>query len=122
MFSMRLVGCTPPLCQVDTTQPFTVRTQFVTADGTDNGALSEIRRTYVQNGKTIENSQVVRNVGPLQIYFYENVFDYDIIGSPSVFTLDSFIRYSAVCCIVCLSFLSTAGPAGGHDEQVQFHH
>jgi hypothetical protein len=53
--------------QVDTTRPFTVRTQFVTADGTDNGALSEIRRTYVQNGKTIENSQVVRNAEPQSI-------------------------------------------------------
>jgi len=41
---------------VDTTKPFTVVTQFVTADGTANGALSEIRRLYVQGGKVIQNS------------------------------------------------------------------
>ncbi len=93
---MGLVGCMPPLCQVDTTQPFTVRTQFVTADGTDNGALSEIRRTYVQNGKTIENSQVVRNMGPLQMNLYENVFDYNIIVSHYVFYVE--FVHSLFCC------------------------
>jgi len=41
---------------VDTTKPFTVVTQFVTKDGTDNGPLSEIRRLYVQNGNVIPNS------------------------------------------------------------------
>jgi len=41
---------------VDTSKPFTVVTQFVTADGTAGGALSEIRRLYVQNGKVIANS------------------------------------------------------------------
>jgi len=41
---------------VDTTKKFTVVTQFHTADGTDTGALSEIRRVYVQNGKVIQNS------------------------------------------------------------------
>merc|ERR1712187_930245 len=29
-------------------------TQFITVDGTDTGALKEIRRHYVQNGKKIE--------------------------------------------------------------------
>ncbi|KAH0610735.1 uncharacterized protein H6S33_011162 [Morchella sextelata] len=43
---------------VDTTQPFTVVTQFFTADNTTTGALSEIRRLYVQNGQTIVNSKV----------------------------------------------------------------
>jgi len=43
---------------VDTTRPFTVVTQFVTADGTDNGPLSQIRRFYVQSGRTIPNSKV----------------------------------------------------------------
>ncbi|KAF2136299.1 glycoside hydrolase family 7 protein [Aplosporella prunicola CBS 121167] len=41
---------------VDTKSKFTVVTQFITADGTDNGALSEIRRFYVQGGKVIPNS------------------------------------------------------------------
>jgi cellulose 1,4-beta-cellobiosidase len=41
---------------VDTTKLFTVVTQFITADGTDGGELSEIRRIYVQNGKVIPNS------------------------------------------------------------------
>jgi hypothetical protein len=35
---------------VDTTKPFTVVTQFITSDGTDAGALVEIRRSFVQNG------------------------------------------------------------------------
>lgn len=38
---------------VDTTQPFTVVTQFVTDDGTSTGTLSEIRRYYVQNDVVI---------------------------------------------------------------------
>jgi hypothetical protein len=38
---------------VDTTQPFTVVTQFITSDGTDAGALVEIRRSFVQNGAHI---------------------------------------------------------------------
>ena len=33
---------------VDSTKPFTVVTQFITADGTDNGDLSEIIRLWVQ--------------------------------------------------------------------------
>ena len=41
---------------VDTSKPFTVVTQFVTADGTDSGTLSQINRFYVQGGKTIPNS------------------------------------------------------------------
>jgi len=45
-----------PSMTVDTTQPFTVVTQFITQDGSDTGTLSEIRRFYVQNGKTIPNS------------------------------------------------------------------
>lgn len=41
---------------VDSTKPFTVVTQFITDDGTDTGNLAEIKRFYVQNGKTIPNS------------------------------------------------------------------
>lgn len=41
---------------VDTSSPFTVVTKFITADGTDSGALSAIERVYVQNGKVIQNS------------------------------------------------------------------
>ena len=43
---------------IDTTRPFTVVTQFITADGTDSGDLSEIRRLWVQNGKVIKSSEV----------------------------------------------------------------
>jgi len=39
--------------QVDTMQPFTVVTQFLTADGTDGGPLTEIKQFYVQNGQVI---------------------------------------------------------------------
>jgi cellulose 1,4-beta-cellobiosidase len=42
---------------VNTNAKFTIVTQFITADGTANGALTEIRRIYVQNGKVIANSQ-----------------------------------------------------------------
>ncbi|KAF7324293.1 Glucanase [Mycena sanguinolenta] len=41
---------------VDTTQPFTVVTQFITNDNTATGTLSQINRIYVQNGKVIQNS------------------------------------------------------------------
>jgi cellulose 1,4-beta-cellobiosidase len=41
---------------VDTSRPFTVVTQFLTDDGTDTGALSEIKRFYVQDGRRIDNS------------------------------------------------------------------
>mmetsp|Transcript_14174 Transcript_14174/g.33799 ORF Transcript_14174/g.33799 Transcript_14174/m.33799 type:complete len:684 (+) Transcript_14174:57-2108(+) len=41
---------------IDTTKKITVVTQFITADGTDTGDLSEIRRIYVQDGKSMQNS------------------------------------------------------------------
>lgn len=53
---------------VDTSQPFTVVTQFVTADKTDTGILSEIRRYYVQNGVVISNS--VNKVPGISPYNY----------------------------------------------------
>ena len=43
---------------IDTTKPFTVVTQFITTDGTDNGDLSEIRRLWVQNGKVMNSNNV----------------------------------------------------------------
>ncbi|KAF9001244.1 family 7 glycoside hydrolase [Hymenopellis radicata] len=45
-----------PGMTVDTNSKFTIVTQFVTADGSANGALSEIRRFYVQNGQVVPNS------------------------------------------------------------------
>lgn len=41
---------------VDTSKTITVVTQFITADGTATGALTSIKRFYVQNGKVIPNS------------------------------------------------------------------
>ncbi|XHG06479.1 hypothetical protein AWENTII_009671 [Aspergillus wentii] len=41
---------------VDTNSVMTVVTQFITEDGTDTGALSEIKRFYVQDGKVIANA------------------------------------------------------------------
>ncbi|CAL1700334.1 unnamed protein product [Somion occarium] len=43
---------------VDTSKKFTIVTQFITADNTTSGALSEIRRLYVQDGTVIQNSKV----------------------------------------------------------------
>lgn len=43
---------------LDTKKPFTVITQFVTADGTNNGALVGINRLYKQDGQVKANAQV----------------------------------------------------------------
>jgi cellulose 1,4-beta-cellobiosidase len=43
---------------VNSNKKFTVVTQFITSDGTDTGPLSEIRRLYIQDGKTIKNEAV----------------------------------------------------------------
>jgi cellulose 1,4-beta-cellobiosidase len=51
---------------VDTSKKITVVTQFITADGTATGALSEIRRLYVQDGKIIQNSKT--NVSGMAAY------------------------------------------------------
>jgi cellulose 1,4-beta-cellobiosidase len=46
---------------IDSSKKVTVVTQFITEDGTDSGALKEIRRQYVQDGKIIETPEL--NVG-----------------------------------------------------------
>ena len=38
---------------IDTTQPLTVVTQFVTSDGTDSGDLVEIKRSFIQGGVAV---------------------------------------------------------------------
>ncbi|KAI0081672.1 Exoglucanase 1 [Panus rudis PR-1116 ss-1] len=51
---------------IDTTKPFTIVTQFITADNTTSGDLTEIRRLYVQNGNVIQNSLVdIPNIDPV---------------------------------------------------------
>jgi len=52
---------------VDTSRPMTVVTQFLTDDGTDTGDLTEIRRFYVQDGKTIPN--------PIETILDDDVYD-----------------------------------------------
>jgi len=47
--------------QVDSNQPVTVTTQFITADGTDSGKLHEVKQFYTQNGKTIEHKMYTVN-------------------------------------------------------------
>merc|ERR1712066_881945 len=47
-----------PGLTVDSDEPFTLITQFITADGTDTGELVEIRRIYMQYGKVYENPAV----------------------------------------------------------------
>ena len=55
-----------PSMVVDTTQKFTVVTQFLTSDNTTSGTLSEIRRFYVQNGKVIPNSMTnIQGITPV---------------------------------------------------------
>jgi len=46
-----------PEYEVNTLKPFTIVTQFITVDGTDDGDMSEIRRIYYQDGRKIENSK-----------------------------------------------------------------
>lgn len=41
---------------VDSNEPLTLVTQFITHDGTDEGNLTEIRRLYIQHGKVIANA------------------------------------------------------------------
>jgi len=49
--------------ELDTTQKMTVVTQFITEDGTDTGALKEIRRHYRQGGKVIETPSMTVGSG-----------------------------------------------------------
>lgn len=44
---------------VNTSKKFTVVTQFITSDGTDDGELVEIKRFYLQNGVVIPNNNPV---------------------------------------------------------------
>jgi len=43
---------------IDTTKKITVVTQFLTADDTDTGALTEIKRHYVQDGKIFDTPSI----------------------------------------------------------------
>jgi cellulose 1,4-beta-cellobiosidase len=47
--------------KIDTTKPVTVTTQFITADGTDTGKLTEVKQLYTQNGRTIEHPKYSLN-------------------------------------------------------------
>jgi cellulose 1,4-beta-cellobiosidase len=47
--------------QIDSTQPVTVTTQFITNDGTDQGKLVEVRQFYTQNGKSIQHPEYMVN-------------------------------------------------------------
>ncbi|CAN8099653.1 unnamed protein product [Discula destructiva] len=46
---------------LDTAKPFTVTTQFITDDGTTTGTLSEIRRIYQQNNRTLPSAISARS-------------------------------------------------------------
>ena len=41
---------------IDTTKEFTVTTQFITDDNTASGSLIDVRRSYRQGNRTIENA------------------------------------------------------------------
>lgn len=73
---------------LDSTRPFTLVTQFITADGADDGDLAEMRRFYVQDGKTIENPMVT--VGDNS---YDSITDQFCADQKSVFgDTDDFSR------------------------------
>lgn len=44
--------------KVDTSKPMTVTTQFISANGKNNGHLKEIRRNYIQDGVVVKNAVV----------------------------------------------------------------
>merc|ERR1711959_238947 len=46
---------------IDTSNPVSVTTQFITEDGTDTGKLKEVRQFYHQNGKKIEHPKYTVN-------------------------------------------------------------
>ncbi|KAK0615315.1 concanavalin A-like lectin/glucanase domain-containing protein [Bombardia bombarda] len=56
-----------PGLTVDTARPFTVVTQFHTADKTSSSPLVEIRRLYVQDGVVIPNSMDTTNMGVMML-------------------------------------------------------
>lgn len=43
---------------VDSSKPFTVTTQFISANGKNNGRLKEIARKYIQDGEVVHNAVV----------------------------------------------------------------
>jgi len=60
-----------PAFVVDTTEPMTVTTQFITSNGTVEGELVEIRRLYKQGGTTISNADARLSFGE----GYESITD-----------------------------------------------
>ena len=55
-----------PKGSVDTTRKFTVVTQFLTNNNRATGALSQIKRLYVQDGRVIQNSYVdIKGMAPV---------------------------------------------------------
>ena len=47
--------------KIDTTKPATVTTQYINADGTDTGKLTEVKQFYTQNGHIIEHPKYSLN-------------------------------------------------------------
>jgi cellulose 1,4-beta-cellobiosidase len=52
--------------QIDTSKPFTVKTQFITDNGQESGNLVEIKRIYVQNGKNVNGGSIMEKGGNLK--------------------------------------------------------
>ncbi|KIO23989.1 carbohydrate-binding module family 1 protein [Tulasnella calospora MUT 4182] len=74
---------------VDTSKKFTVVTQFITSDGTDNGQLVEIKRFYVQNGVVISNNNPTVGGLPANAASIKDNFclaERNAFGEPDYFT------------------------------------
>jgi len=50
-----------PEFQINSLKPVTVTTQFITADGTDHGKLTEVRQFYQQEGRAVEHPHYTVN-------------------------------------------------------------
>jgi cellulose 1,4-beta-cellobiosidase len=47
---------------INTGRPFTVKTQFITDNGQETGNLVEIKRFYVQDGKTVNGGSLTDQI------------------------------------------------------------
>ncbi len=63
----RMLGWVPRYCssqEVNSAEPVTVTTQFLTDDGTDSGTINKVKQFYTQNGKTVEHPMYTINGKP----------------------------------------------------------
>ncbi|KAG9400042.1 hypothetical protein AC1031_010960 [Aphanomyces cochlioides] len=100
---------------VDSTQPITVVTQFITDDGTANGNLVEIKRFYVQNGKAIDNAPINWSGIDSLNYLNDNKGGLKALGDAlkrgMVLTMSFWTDHAAQCLWLDSSYPTTKDPS-----------